>query len=88
MSQHLPNFPFSIYSSSPTFRAAQRLLALLSGQVVAEAGWWQFSGALRNVVSSSLIIQDNIQQSDDFFPCYQYLLPAVHLDWGKRGISF
>lgn len=43
------------------------------------------SGALKNVVSGSLIIQDNIQRSDDFFPCYQYLLPAVHLDWGREG---
>lgn len=40
------------------------------------------SDALRNVTSGSLIIQGNTQQSDDFFLCYEYPLPAVPLDWG------
>lgn len=38
MFQHVPNFPFSIYSISSMFQAAQRLFALPNGQVVAEAG--------------------------------------------------
>lgn len=38
------------------------------------------SEAPRECHSGSLIIQGNIQQSDDFFPRYQHPLPAVHLD--------
>lgn len=45
------------------------------------------SDALRNVISSSLIIQGNTQQSDDFFPCYQYPLPAAPLHWGYDGFN-
>lgn len=45
------------------------------------------SEALRNVISSSLIIQGNTQQSDDFFPCYQYPLPAAPLHWEYDGFN-
>lgn len=82
-----PTSPLASIPSHPCFKLRRDC------SLCRMARWWQRldDGSfleLRNVVSSSLIIQDNIQQSDDFFPCYQYLLPAVHLDWGKRGISF
>lgn len=45
------------------------------------------SVVFRNVISSSLIIQGNTHQTDDFSPCYQYPRPADHWTGDCEGFN-